>query len=118
MENWEEESEDPSSSLASKLAGDAPGFRGTEIHTLWLPFLRAFAAKQFEAFKLDHLRLLLGAEYFPIMHMERILGTQQPASQHRQPLAETGRSSVVRLPVVGEKRKLQADAEVIDLTGD
>ncbi|KAM6514007.1 hypothetical protein FALCPG4_015191 [Fusarium falciforme] len=88
---------------------------------------RTLAATKIGIFEHDHLRLLLGPDYFAIVHMERISAAhlaRAPAAasttgQPRQPLADTSQQGTSQPPVVGEKRKLPpAEYEIIDLTSD
>ncbi|KAF5013512.1 hypothetical protein FDECE_499 [Fusarium decemcellulare] len=74
---------------------------------------RTFATKQFVRLDQEQLKLLLGEEYTAIVNMERVLATEP-----RQPLAAIGQTNSSPQPAVGEKRKLPADADIIDLTSD
>ncbi|KAF4467716.1 2OG-Fe(II) oxygenase superfamily [Fusarium albosuccineum] len=74
---------------------------------------RTAATKQLVRFDQEHLKVLLGDEYTAIVSMERLLVTQP-----RQPLAGVGQTNSSQQPAVGDKRKLPADVDIIDLTGD
>lgn len=78
---------------------------------------RTEATKELVRFNQGRLKKLLGDDYTAITNMDRILA----AGSERQPLAETAQAAQAgssRALVVGEKRKLPDDIDVIDLTSD
>ncbi|KAF4977820.1 hypothetical protein FZEAL_5727 [Fusarium zealandicum] len=74
---------------------------------------RTIANKKLMGFNQDHLRLLLGLEYSSIVNMEHIVATGVPAAH-----ATTSEQNVTLPPIIGHKRALSLESDLIDLASD